>query len=421
MSTNQPGQAATRSGNSFGELPKIISVDDHVIEPAHLFERWLPKKYHERGPKPVTTGIGTLEYTGASYKITTDPDGPPADWWFYEDLRFPYKRNIAAVGFSRDEMTLEGITRAEMRPGLYDPAERLKDMDVNHVEASLCFPTFPRFCGQTFSEAADKEVALACVRAYNDWMVEEWCGDSGGRLIPLIIIPLWDVRLAVEEVERNRARGVTAVCFSEIPAFLGLPSIHTGYWDPFFRVCADLGVTINMHIGSSSTMPAASPDAPAAVQASLSFNNAMASMADFIFAGIPARFPKIKLAYSEGQMGWIPYALERMDDVWLEHRAWAVTGEVLPEAPSYYFRRNMFACFFRDRHGVNSLDVIGEDNVTFETDYPHVDSTWPHTKKIAEEHLAGLSEETVYKIIRGNAIRMLDLDFDKGRVAATAV
>jgi predicted TIM-barrel fold metal-dependent hydrolase len=160
-------------------------------------------------------------------------------------------------------------------------------------------------------------------------------------------------------------------------------------------------------------MPAASPDAPAAVQASLSFNNAMASMADFIFAGIPARFPRLKLAYSEGQMGWIPYALERMDDVWEEHRAWAGVGDALPERPSFYFRQNMYACFFRDQHGVNSLDVIGVDNVTFETDYPHVDSTWPHTKKIAEEHLAGLDKETVYKIIRGNAIRMLNLDFDK--------
>ncbi len=237
-----------------------------------------------------------------------DPEGPPTDWWIYEDLQFPYKRNIAAVGFDRDEMTLEGITRAEMRPGCWDPAERLKDMDLNHVEASLCFPTFPRFCGQTFAEAHDKEVALACVRAYNDWMVEEWCGDSGGRLIPLCLIPLWDVELAVAEIRRNAARGVRAVTFSEIPTHLGLPSIHSGHWDPFFAACEDTGTVVNMHIGSSSQMPAASPDAPPAVQASLSFNNAMASMMDFLFSGVLVRFPRLKLAYSEGQMGWIPYA-----------------------------------------------------------------------------------------------------------------
>ena len=112
-------------------------------------------------------------------------------------------------------------------------------MDINWVEASLSFPTFPRFCGQTFLEAKDRELAEACVYAYNDWMVEEWCGDSGGRLIPLTLIPLWDADLAAAEVRRNAARGVRAVCFSEIPPHLGLPSIHTGYWDPFFVACEE--------------------------------------------------------------------------------------------------------------------------------------------------------------------------------------
>ena len=107
--------------------------------------------------------------------------------------------------------------------------ERLADMDVNHVQSALCFPTFPRFCGQTFTEAKDRELGLLSVRAYNDWMVEEWCGpEAHGRLIPLTLIPLWDAELAAAEVRRNAARGVRAVAFSEIPPHLGLPSIHTG-------------------------------------------------------------------------------------------------------------------------------------------------------------------------------------------------
>ena len=124
-------------------------------------------------------------------------------------------------------------------------------MDANHIEAALCFPTFPRFCGQTFTEAKDKELGLLCVKAYNDWMVEEWCGDSGGRLIPLCLIPLWDAELAAAEVRRNAERGVRAVCFSEIPPFLGLPSVHDPdhYWDPFFRACAETKTIVNMHIG----------------------------------------------------------------------------------------------------------------------------------------------------------------------------
>jgi predicted TIM-barrel fold metal-dependent hydrolase len=287
-------------------------------------------------------------------------------------------------------------------------------MDMNWVEASLCFPTFPRFCGQTFTEATtDRDLGLACVRAYNDWMVEEWCGDSGGRLVPLILIPLWDAGLAAEEVRRNAARGVHAVCFSEIPSHLGLPSIHTGYWDPFFASCGETDTVVCMHIGSSSKMPATSADAPAAVAATLSFNNAMASMSDFLFSGVLVRFPDLKLAYSEGQIGWIPYILERADDVWLEHRAWAGVKDIVPEPPSTYYYGHIFGCFFRDRTGLENLHRVGVDNVTFETDYPHTDSTWPHTKKLFEEQVAHLDDETVYKVARGNAIRMLRLPLDR--------
>ena len=153
-------------------------------------------------------------------------------------------------------MTMSPITYDEMRPGCYEPKARVEDMEMNWVEASLCFPTFPRFCGQTFLEAKDRELAHACVLAYNDWMVEEWCGDSDGKLIPLIIIPLWDAQLAADEVRRNAARGVHAVCFSEIPPKLGLPSIHSGDWDPFFAACQETNTVVCMHIGSSSQMPA---------------------------------------------------------------------------------------------------------------------------------------------------------------------
>jgi predicted TIM-barrel fold metal-dependent hydrolase len=399
------------STNSFGELPKIISVDDHVVEPAHTWERWLPAKFRERGPHIERRHIGGMRHIGGgAYEQSFDDVGPEADCWVYEDLVYIHKRHVAAVGFSRDEMTMSPITYDEMRPGCYEPKARVEDMTANWVDGSLCFPSFPRFCGQTFTEAKDRELAEACVYAYNDFMVEEWCGDSGGVLIPLIIIPLWDAELAAAEVRRNAERGVRAVCFSEIPPHLGLPSIHTDYWNPFFQACQDTGTVINMHIGSSSRMPATSSDAPVAVAATLSFNNAMASLADWLFSGKLVTFPQLKIAYSEGQIGWIPYALERADDVWMEHRAWAGVKDIVPEPPSFYFHRQVYGCFFRDQHGVNSLSDIGVDRVTFETDYPHTDSTWPDTKKIAEEMFAGLSADAVYKITRGNAIEMLGLD-----------
>ena len=397
--------------NKTVEIPKIISVDDHVVEPAHLWQTWLPDRFKDRGPRSERRGIGTMRHIGGgTYEQTFDDDGPQADCWIYEDLVYINKRHVAAVGYDRDDMTMSPITYDEMRPGCFDPKARLADMDLNWVEASLCFPTFPRFCGQTFTEAKDRELALACIKAYNDWMVLEWCGDSGGRLIPLIIVPLWDADLAADEVRRNAERGVRAVTFSEIPPHLGLPSIHSGFWDPFFQACADTGTVVNMHIGSSSKMPATSPDAPVAVAATLSFNNAMGSLADFLFSGVLIKFPTLRLAYSEGQIGWLPYILERADAVWEDHRAWGGVADTIPEPPSTYFHRQVWGCFFKDFHGLRSLDVIGEDKVTFETDYPHTDSTWPDTREIAGRMMAGLTPEVIDKVVRGNAIHLYGLD-----------
>jgi len=297
-----------------------------------------------------------------------------------------------------------------MRPGCYEPKARLEDMDVNWVEASLSFPTFPRFCGQTFMEAEDKELSDLCVKAYNDWMFDGWCADSGGRLIPLPIIQLWDAELAAAEVRRNAARGAHAVAFTEIPPFLGLPSVHTDYWDPLFQACQDTETVVCMHIGSSSKMPSTSKDAPAAVGSTLTYMNAAMSLTDYLMSGVLERFPTLELAYSEGQIGWIPYILERADNVWEENRAWGGVADKVKRPPSEYFHERIYGCFFDDAHGLRSLEAIGVDNVTFETDYPHSDSTWPHSKKVAEEIMRDLDDETIYKIVRGNAIRMLRLE-----------
>jgi predicted TIM-barrel fold metal-dependent hydrolase len=401
------------------EMPKIISVDDHVIEPATVWTDRLPKKYLDVGPRNVRLPIKEMTFIGGKFTAVPgevgDP-GAPVDWWFYEDLRRPLTRLDTAVGFDRDEITLTGITYEEMRQGSYLLADRLADMDENHVEASMCYPTFPRFCGQTFSEASDKDLALLCVQAYNDWMVEEWCGQSGGRLIPLIIVPLWDPVLAAAEVRRNAERGVHAVCFSEIPPNLDLPSIHdaNGHWLPFLEACNETEMTINMHIGSGSKMPSTGPDSPAAVGSTLTFANCCFSMVDWLMSGHFTTFPKLKVAYAEGQIGWIPYILERADTVWRENRGWGGIADKVPVPPSELFRDHVYGCFFDDAHGLKCLDEIGVDNVTYETDYPHSDSTWPHSLKILEEQTAGLSDEVIYKIARGNAIEMLHLDAFRG-------
>ena len=394
------------------ELPMIISVDDHVVEPANLWIDRLPLKYHDVGPRIKRAPMGEVTFIGGKLTIKPGSEGAPADWWRYEDLRRPLLRVDSAVGVPRDQVTMSGITFDDMRPGSFEQKSRLEDMDVNHIEASLCFPTFPRFCGQTFTEAKDKELALLCVQAYNDWMVDEWCAGSDGRLIPLVIVPLWDANLAADEVRRNAARGVRAVCFSEIPAYLGLPSIHDpdNYWDPFFAACDETSMIVNMHIGSSSKMPSTSVDAPAAVGSSLTHINAELSMTDFLFSGLFERFSNLKVAYSEGQIGWIPYLLHRMDVVWEDNRGWGGVADKVPNPPSTYFPDHVFGCFFDDPKGLKLIDEIGADNITYESDYPHSDSTWPNTAQLALEQMAGLSDEQIWKVVRGNAIKLFGLD-----------
>jgi predicted TIM-barrel fold metal-dependent hydrolase len=396
------------------EIPKIISVDDHVIEHADVWQDRLPAKYKDVGPRVIQMR-GHMSFVGGNFSYEPADDGDPCDWWVYEDKKIPQTRLSAAVGFPRDEVKVTGITYEEMRPGCYDPKARVDDMEINHVDASLCFPSFPRFCGQTFMEASDRDLAQLCVEAYNDWMVDEWCGDSDGRLIPLCIVPLWDAEMAAAEIHRNAARGVSAVTFSEIPPYLGLPSIHDkdGYWEPFVAACAETNTAICMHIGSSSKMPSTSADAPAAVGSTLTFNNAMASLTDWLFSGLLPKFPTLKIAYSEGQIGWIPYILERADKVWEDNRGWGGVADKVPEPPSTYYFQHVFGCFFDDQHGLDSLDAVGVDNITFETDYPHSDSTWPHTKDVAQKLMGHLDDETVWKLVRGNAIRMLALDLER--------
>ncbi|MCO5317093.1 MAG: amidohydrolase [Microthrixaceae bacterium] len=396
------------------EMPRIISVDDHVIEPPGVWQDRLAERFKEAGPRSIRQK-GRMDFVGGVFSFEPDDDGLEGDWWTFEGKQYPLTRLEAAVGFDRDEVQVLPITYEGMRKGCWDRDARLEDMDANWTEASMAFPSsFVRFCGQRFYEADDKDLADACVKAYNDWQVEEWCAGTGGRLIPLIIVQLWDPELAAAEVRRNAARGVHAMTFSEIPPYLGLPSVHdpNGYWDPLFEACAETDTVVNMHIGSSSKMPSTSADAPAAVGSTLTFNNAMASMTDFLFSGVLVRYPTLKLAYSEGQIGWIPYIIERADKVWEENRGWGGIGDKVPEPPSTYYYRQIYGCFFDDAYGLDNIERVGVDNVCFETDYPHSDSTWPVSREVAHKQMGHLPAEVRRKLVRGNAIELLGLDFE---------
>jgi predicted TIM-barrel fold metal-dependent hydrolase len=287
-------------------------------------------------------------------------------------------------------------------------------MDVAGVEASLCFPNMvpSRFCGQGFLEMEDRTLGQLCVEAYNDYILDEWCAGSNGRLIPLAIIPMWDANLAAAEVRRTAARGNRAIAFSEAPARLHLPSIHSGHWDPLFQACEETQTVVMLHVGSSSHVPMPSDDAPFGISNILVTLNSMTAMIDWMFSGIFTRFPNLKICLAECQIGWIPFVLQRSDEIWEIHGTWAGTRERVPNPPSTYFTSNMYATFFSDVAGLKQLDSIGYENVIVETDYPHSDTTWPSS--LAHLHkqfdAAGVTDPTVIEAIsRGNARKLFRL------------
>lgn len=389
-------------------IPKIISADDHVIEPAHVWQDRMPSKHKELAPKIVIAPQGEMTLNDGVWLETPGTGDKMAAWWHFENKRYQIKQMVACPGIPPEEVTMEGVTYDDIAPGCYDPIARLADMDINHVEASLCFPNYPRFCGQLFSEADDLELGLLCVQAYNDWMIDEWCGSSGGRLIPLCIVPLWDAELAAKEIYRVAEKGCRAVAWSELPAWLGRPGLHGDFWDPFLKACEETQTVICMHIGSGTKTVQTSPEAPTVVTANLIVCNSAASMIDWIFSGKFEQFPNLKLLYAESQIGWIPYFIERADDTWRTHQ-WAQGEKRIPKPPSHYYKKHVYSCFFKDTVGIDLLDRIGEDNVLFETDYPHQDGTFPNTLAIAEELFGHLEQETIDKIARNNAINLFGL------------
>ncbi|CAB4960725.1 unannotated protein [freshwater metagenome] len=249
------------------------------------------------------------------------------------------------------------------------------------------------------------------MQAYNDWMIDEWGGGAGrGRLIPLTLIPLWDPQLAAAEVRRCAAKGSFAVAFCENPAKLRLPSIFTDHWDPFFAACEDTDTVVNMHIGSSSTFPLTSLDAPRAVTLALTYQGSAHALCDWLTCGVLERFGRMKIALSEGQVGWMPFLLEKLDAVWRDRPKYG-NIEQLPRTPSSYMAGRVYGAVFDDHIGLQLRHHIGMSQIMFEVDYPHGDSTWPRTKGVAESIIAtaGLSEHETWQFLRGNAIECYGL------------
>jgi len=377
---------------------QIVSVDDHLVEHPRVWQDRLPEKYKEAGPKIV-------EANGKHV-------------WNYDGTVFPTVGLNAVAGKPATEWALDPVRYEDMIPGCYDPVARVKDMDLDGIQASLCFPSFPGFGGGVFQRAPDKDLALLCVKAWNDFYTDEWCAAAPDRFIPMAILPVWDAELAAAEIRRTAEKGSRTVSFPDSPVPLGLPSFHNSYWEPVWNACEETDTVLSLHFGSGSFVPGFSfsntraipgevvlPDAPFAVAITIFSTTLMWSTADLIYSGVLQKHPKLQFSLAEGGIGWIPYILERADFVWERHRYYQPID--FDARPSDLFRKHFWGCFIDDEFGVKNRDAIGIDRIMLEIDYPHSDSNWPNSRKRAAEVLADVPDDEVEKIAETNARTML--------------
>jgi predicted TIM-barrel fold metal-dependent hydrolase len=366
----------------------IVSADDHALEPPTVFADRLPAGLRDAAPQ-----------------LVEDDDGVP--WWLVDGERIRIVMNNGAAGRVRSEWAWAPSGYHEFRPAVYDPKLFTKDMDQAGVWANLCFPsTVWGFAGTRFSTMRDTEAGLACLRAYNDWMLEDWCAAAPERFIPCQVAWLVDPVIAANEIRRNAERGFRAVSFSENPAGLGFPSIYSSTWDPFLRACEETETAVNLHVGSSGSVTRPCADSVEMAVTALFPLNGVQALIEWVFARIPLKFPKIKIVLSEAGASWVPMALERLGRA--ERQIGAVGKDWPLDAPTprELVHRNFFFTSIEDPSAFRMLDLIGEDNVMVETDYPHYDSTWPECQAMIRSELEGLPPALVKKVCYENACRV---------------
>lgn len=368
----------------------IVSVDDHICEPPDMFDNQL-----------------SGELLASAPKLKTDAQGK--NYWSYQGYLRPSIGLNAVVGRPFEEYGMEPTSLEQLRKGCYDVHARIDDMDVNGIAASLCFGNSIGFDGQTFHKAPDKKLALRHMQAYNDWHHDEWCMAYPGRFIPIGILPTWDIDATVAEIHRLASKGFRTVSMNENPTVQGLPSIHNDYWDPFFKAVVDTDMTIALHIGSGNPAPHASMETPIEAWISTMPLSVAQGLADWLQLEELHRYPQLRIAISEGSLGWIPYFMERADFSNWRHKAWT-KSRFQDIKPSDLVKRHFLHCFIDDKFGLKNLDAIGEDHVAYECDYPHSDALWPEVPEHLWQSVRHLSDAQIDKVTHANAVRFFRFD-----------
>lgn len=367
----------------------LVSVDDHIVEPGDIYKNHLPAEWQDKAPT-----------------MAVDENG--ADYWIFDGKRAGAIGLNAVVGRPKEEYGCEPAAFNQMREGAYNIDGRIDDMNVNGIASSINFPSVVGFDGYRFMQFSDQKVGLRMLQAYNDWHIDEWCGKYPGRNIPVALVPFWNPEEAAREIERTARKGARTITMCDNPTFHGLPSIHSDIYNPMWKALADNNVVISNHIGSGSPAPHASDKTPIEAWITTMPMAISNSAADWLHLKA-LRDYGLKVCLSEGGIGWIPYFLERADFAYQQHHAWT-NSDLGGMKPSELFRKHFMTCFIDDAFGLHNVEYIGEDNISYECDYPHSDCLWPEVPERLYETIKHLPDEQIDKITYRNALRFFDYD-----------
>ena len=366
---------------------KVVSADSHIFEPGDLWEQRIEKPFRDRAPRMIR-----------------NHEGKEGTFLVAEGLA-PYSIGVIAALNKKPEELAEFNKASvdQLRVGGWDPAERLKDQETDGLSAEVIYATYAMF----LFALSDGDLQEACFRTYNDWLAE-YCGYAPDRLAGLGLVSVYNVDQAIAELQRCAKLGMKGAMISVVPA-KGY-ELSDRQFDPFWSAAEDLGLPISLHILTSSRL-----GTPRFERAKFGAGFYMTipheiqlALTDIICHGVLERHPQMKLVLAEGDIGWIGHFLERIDRAY--HRFSHQNKMFLEMLPSEYFRRQVYATFIHDRVGVASREFIGVDNIMWSSDYPHTDSTWPHSRKVIEEEFVGVPDAEMEKILVSNAVNLYGLN-----------
>ena len=380
----------------------VVDADSHWCERPDLFTSMAPADVRDRVPR-------VEEVDGQKMWVF---DGHPIG-------RFSAGGVIARDGSKEESDTaLHHWDFDQVHEGAHDPKVRLGVLDECGIDVQVIFPSTIGLGGQDLGLVNDEALCRLVVEMYNDRQAEIQA-ESGNRLLPLPLMPAWDVGTCVAEAQRVAALGARGVNMTSDPQDLGAPDLASRAWDPFWATCAELQLPVHFHIGASVTAmgffgkypwPSHPPSTQLAIGGTLLFIGNARVVVNLILSGMFDRHPDLKMVSVESGCGWIPFILEALDYEMSENAPADLAR--LEKMPSEYFRSNLYATFWfeKNRNRLPDLiEAVGEDSILFETDFPHPTCLYPHPLQTVEAKMATLSPEVRRKILGENARQLYRL------------